>query len=187
MERYTDIDTVKNYLLKEIDSSYEDQINFYIDVMSRQIDSICKRTIYGSKADTFVYDGNNENVLLISDCTKITSVTVNGDELDAGDYYQYPQNKSYTSRLALASGYFPKGKQNIEVTAIQAMHDFLPDDIKFACTVFVAGIVNDQLFNDKKGITERIGNYQVSYKDDREEKDFEKAKRYLKGYQRITF
>lgn len=181
---YTTQSDIENYLLTDIDGSFSEQIASWIVAMSNFIDNYCNRSIYRTEEETFLYDGDNTDKLMIKDVCLISSVTVDDIEVE---YVKYPANKPYASRIRLIDNRFTTGIQNVSVTGIQAMNSTLPEDIKFACTVLVAGIVNNQLFNDKKGTTERIGGYSITYKDDQQQKDYEEAKRILAGYTRITF
>lgn len=184
---YTDKQTIENWLLKNIDSSFDAQIDNWIKAMSIYIDEYCKRNIYRDELETYTYDGDNTDITLIKDVCDITEVTLNGNDITL-KVYKYPQNKHYTSRLVLdreKDGLFTKGFQNITVTGIQAMNKELPEDIKFACTVLVGGIVQRQILGIKKGSTERIGSYSISYKTDEQINDYEEAKLILNNYRRI--
>lgn len=188
MLQYTDKETIENYILKEIDVAFDAQIGDWIEAMSMYIENVTKRRIYRATPETFKYDGDGSSLMIISDCNTITEVKVDDTVMVLGtDYFTYPQNKGYTSRIVLDGWRFTKGFQNVSVTAKQSMCASLPEDIKFACTVLVAGIINNQLFNDKKGTTERIGGYSVTYKDDKGVEDLTEAKQILDGYKRITF
>ena len=72
---YTTKEEIQNYMIISIDSSYDDQIDEWIVAMSRQIDAICKRPIYRTGFEEYLYDGNGESLLHISDCTNISSVS----------------------------------------------------------------------------------------------------------------
>lgn len=185
---YTTKEAVENYILKTIDDGFDVQLTEWIKAMSNYIENVTKRRIFRSTPETFKYDGDGSSLLVISDCNTITEVKVDDTVmvLDT-DYFTYPKNKGYTSRIVLDGWRFTKGLSNVSVTAKQGMSATLPSDIKFACTVLVAGIINNQLFNDKKGTTERIGGYSISYKDDQQVKDYQEANRILDGYKRITF
>lgn len=189
-KEYTTIEAVENYALITIDDAYKGQVTDWIKAMSSQIDILCNRSIAPAFTDsdlaiveTYKYDGDGSNLLIISDCCDIDEVTLDGVVVDV---LEYPANKPYTIRIVLDGKYFTKGLQNVTVTGIQAMNAEVPEDIKFACTVLVAGIINNQKKLDKVGTTERIGNYSVTYRDDAQIKDFETAKNILAGYKRIS-
>lgn len=187
--QYTTKEDIENYILKTIDDGFDAQLGEWIKAMSNYIEHTTKRRIYRQTAETFKYDGDGSDLMIIGDCNNITEVKLDGNVLTRDvDYTTYPKNKSYISRIVLLDGLrFTKGINNLEVTAIQAMTNSLPSDINFACTVLVAGILNSQMYNDKKGTTERIGNYSITYKDDQQIKDFEQVKQILAGYTRIVF
>lgn len=189
-KEYTTIEAVENYPLITIDEAYKGQVTDWIKAMSSQIDLMCNRSIAPAFTDsdiaieeTYYYDGDGSKLLIISDCCDISSVTIDDVETEV---FKYPANKPYTSRIVLADSCFTKGNQNVAVTGIQAMNPEIPEDIKFACTVLVAGIINNQKKLDKVGTTERIGAYSVTYRDDAQMKDFETAKNILSGYKRIA-
>lgn len=187
--QYTTKEDIENYILKTIDDAFDAQLGEWIKAMSNYIEHVTKRRIYRETSETFKYDGDGSDLIVIGDCTDITEVKVDDRVMTRDvDYTTYPKNKGYTSRIALLDGWrFTKGVNNIEVTARQSMASSIPADINFACTVLVAGIINNQLFNDKKGTTERIGGYSITYKEDKEVQDFSQVKNILAGYTRIVF
>lgn len=181
----TELD-VENYLTITIDPSFATQLGSWINAMSRWCDKYANRTLYDDESTTMLYDGELTDLMLIDDVVDITEVKVDGVVIDPADYYKYPQNKGYTSRIALKNGNFTSGRQNVSVTGKHAMSKTLPDDVKFACTVLVAGIVNSSILGNKKGTTEKIGGYSITYKTDAEANDFLNAKQILSGYKRIA-
>lgn len=182
--QYTDKTAVENYLIKTIDDSFDAQLTEWIEAMSLLIDSMANRTIFRETPETFKYDGDGTRLILIKDCVDITAVTVDGIDLTS-EIVKYPANKGYTSRIALPDRIFTKGMQNVSVTAIQAMNKVLPADIKTACTILVAGILNNQTLKGQAR-TEQIGNYSVTYMNDQQEKDFVMAKSIIASYRRIV-
>lgn len=191
---YTDKTAVENYLLITIDDSFNDQIQEWIIAMSRYLDGVCNRVLYKASPETYLYDGDNTDILLIRDCCNITSITLNGDE-QMPNVAQYPDNKVYTSRIKLKPvassypyhNYWRYGIQNIAVTGVQAMSDELLPDVKLACTILVASIVNYQIRKDIVGTTEKIGNYQITYATPDAEEEYKMLiKGMLSSYKRIT-
>jgi len=182
-QNYTDIEALENYLGITIPVGQVDQYNSYIQAMSRYMDSYCNRVLFDDTVQTFKYDGDGSEILLIKDCVDITEVKVDNE---AVDYFKYPKNKPYASRITLDGYKFPHGRENVSVTGIQAMSSVLKDDIKHACTVLVAGIHNARSAQGKVGTTERINNYSITYKDEAQKIDFETAKATLAGYKRIA-
>lgn len=182
-KEYTSVLEVENYTLKDVASEYEDVIDDYILAMSRYIDSYTHRTIFDDTPKTLKYDGDGTNLLVIDDFLDISEVTVDGVAVEV---LEYPTNKDYTSRIVLDGDIFTKGYQNVSVTGIQAVKKELPKDIQYACTVLVSGIIFNQEANDKDGVTEKIGNYSVTYKTPQQKKDYLVAMDILNSYRRIV-
>ncbi len=189
-EEYTTKEAVENYLVKTVDDAFDLQLTEWIKAMSKYIDDFCGRTIAlvpvtgedeDDKTDTFLYDGDGTDTLFIKDCTDISEVKV-GDDVVVP--IEYPANKSYTRKLKLEDSCFTEGNQNVSVTGVHAMYTEVPDDIKFACTVLVGGICNNQV-NKDKGTTERIGNYAITYTD-AQKGDVDVAKNILNAYKVIN-
>ncbi len=179
---YTSKEAVLNYLIKTLDSQYYSQLESWIVAMSRQIDRICNRVIWREDEETFKYDGDGTDMILIKDCIDPV-VKIDGI---IRPVLTYPTNKEYASRIKLDGYRFTKGKQNIEVTGLQCMALYLPDDIALACTIMVAGIIRNQIFGDKVGTTESIGNYQITYKNVGERDEMGSVKQILSGYTHIA-
>ena len=147
------------------------------------MDNYCNRVLFDDVVQTFKYDGDGSDLIIIKDVCDITEVKVDNETVT---YFKYPQNKPYASRIRLDGYKFPYGIENVSVTGIQAMSSTLKDDIKHACTVLVAGIHNAKNAQGKVGTTERINNYSITYKDEAQRIDFETAKATLASYKRIA-
>ncbi len=186
---YTDIQAVEAYILKDIDSGFEARVSMWIKAMSRYADNQCNRVLCLVPTDSDemltenVYDGENTDIVLIADCNSIAEVKLDGNVIT--NYKAYPANKPWKSRIILESGRFTKGQQNISVKAVHSVFNYLPDDIKFAVTVLVGGICNNQIFQ-AKGKSETIGNYTITY-DASQSGDVATAKQILSSYKRIAF
>lgn len=185
---YSTVPSVCAYLGIEVPSESSDEyaeIEQYILAMSTHIDRMANRTIWREEEETFLYDGDGTDYLLIKDCIDPV-VEVDGV---ARTVYGYPQSKAYASRIKLEPGYrFTKGIQNVSVTGLQCMALYLPDDIEFACRVLVAGIYNTAHPDEdaKTLVSERIGNWQGTYKTDNEKSDYDRAKAIISSYRRIA-
>lgn len=181
---YTDVDAVGAYLGVTISEEDEEKVEEWIRAMSITIDNLANRVIQDDATQTFSYDGDGSNLLIIKDCVDISAVVVGSRDVTA-HIAKYPANKGYTSRIALKDGYrFEKGLLNVSVTAIQAMHEEVPADIKLACTILVAGIYNKS--EGAVGKSEKIGDYSVTYAEGDQETDFANAKRIISSYRRIA-
>lgn len=185
-QEYTTKDAVENYLVKDIDDAFDLQLEEWIRGMSLHIDRACDRVIAKVPAgevthvETYKYDGDDTDTLFIKDCTDLSEVKVDGTVVSV---IEYPANKTYTRKIKLADKVFTKGLQNVEVTGIQAMYKVVPEDIKFACTVLVAMIFQNQV-NNERGTTERIGNYSITYSD-AQKSDVQTAKATIQAYKMI--
>lgn len=182
---YTDKTAVQNYTLTNINVSLDTQLTEWITAMSRFMDNHCGITLVGeAPAVTRVYDGNGEAELKIDSAYTVTTVTVDGTAVTP---LKYPANSPRTYLLRLTDGTFTVGMQNVAVTGIFARLNALPTDLKFACTVLVSGIVN-QSNKQTDGIkSEKVGEYQVTYKDEKERADYARAMQILETYKKVVF
>jgi len=181
---YTTKEAVANYLGVTISSDLDAQIAEWILAMSRYADNISNRVLFDDVEQTFKYDGDGSDLLVIKDCVDISEVTVDGAAVSV---LEYPANKKYTSRIVLDDGRrFTRGRQNVTVKAKMAMSKTLQPDVKQAVTVLVAGIYNARNAQGKVGTTETIGNYSVTYREASQKTDFETAKTVLSSYRRIA-
>lgn len=181
---YTDKQAVQNYIKRNIDAAFDTQLNAYIEAMSRFADGYCSCTLVAETETTRKYDGNGDSVLEIDGAYDITAVTVDGATVTP---LKYPANSERTTSLELMYDTFSRGRQNVHVTATFGRFTELPADLKFAVTVLVAGVVNriDKQTDSIK--SEKVGEYQVTYKDEKERADYTQAMNILKMYRPITF
>lgn len=184
MNPYTDKATVENYLNADIDEVLDAQLEEWIDAMSRYADTYCSQTLVSEDETSKKYDGNGRSTLIIDDVLEISAVTVDGTAVTP---VQYPSNRARKNQLTLASGTFPRGLQNIEVTGIHARFAELPNDLKYAVTVLVAGILLDVENPNKSAAvkSEKVGEYQVTYMDEKQRADYNKAMEILTGYRPV--
>lgn len=181
---YTDEAAVENYLQTDIDSAFSSQISEWIEGMSRMMDSYCGRTLVSSTPSTRKFDGNGRMEMLIDEAHSITEVQVDDAVVTP---LQYPANKSPKYQLVFETDVFTKGRQNVEVTGIFAKYTTVPADLKFACTVLVAGIVNANKNQNADVKSERIGQYTVTYQDEQQRADFKRAMTILDLNKRLVF
>lgn len=181
---YTDKTAVQNYTLTNIDASFDTQLTAYIAAMSEFANTRAGYPIYRTAPSTNTYDGNGESHLPISPVVSITEVQVDGAVVTP---LQAPYNASYKTELILPGQCFTNDYANVTVTGIHAFSATLPEKIKWAVTVLVAGIVN-QVNNQTEGVqSEKIGEYQVSYKDQAQRADYTLALKIIDSYRRVMF
>lgn len=190
MKTYTTKANIERYLLISIDSSYDSQVENWIDAMSHYINRVTNRNFDAAPAEsTKVYDGNNTTRLEIDNCYDLNGVTVTNQETSAVttlSVYEYPSNGTVvdwleTDNITDNEQYFRKGKQNVSVTA-KFGYPATPNQIEHACTVLVAGIVLAQTNQQGEVKSEKIGDYSVTYKDDQHKNDTEMVMQTLKQY-----
>lgn len=181
---YTDKTTIENYLLSEVDSTMDDQIDSWIEAMENHIDKETGRNfVADSAASERLYDGDGDREIFIDDCVEIEKVEIDGVEID---YFAYPANETPKISIAREYGKFTRGRQNIAVTAKWGYSVAVPADIKFACTVLVAGIINNAADTGGEVKSMSMGEYSVTYKDAKQTSDFDNVKKILANYRRMT-
>lgn len=192
--RYTSKENVIAYLgsTPEMDDA---NINKYIDAMSLLMDNMADRKLVaeaigsGQDYEDRYYDGNNGNALRIDDAVVIDSVEI-GDEYGENmaaitDFIAYPRLSPF-NKILTKSTVFTKGIQNIKVSGSFGLFAEVPEDIEFACTVLVGGVIINQTLGAQAKTTERIGNYSVSYRTDKEFTDYGRAMDIISVYKKYT-
>lgn len=191
---YTTKEKIENFILQEIDDTFNTQIDEWIAAVERIIDNITGRNFKAdSSASARVFDGDGTSELIVDECVEVTVVEVGNDGVGSSfstipstgsdRYFTYPANHTSKqmaiNKIALSARVFPCGMQNNRITAKWGYSATPPDDIVFAATVFVAGICNQQILGGSEIKSETIGNYSVSYNTDKGDNswaDFERAK-----------
>jgi len=170
---------LEQYTLKSIDNSFDTAIARWTEQITQYIENYTGREFrVPAEAESRLFDGNNQYEMLLGDFFDITEVTVDDTAIDV---LAYPANKVQKYKVT-SSKLFKRGRQNVEVTAMFGF-EAIPEDIKFACLVLVAGIVNVQVNAHKS--SESIGNYSVSYETESQRDDFKRATQILQMYRTI--
>lgn len=186
---------IEKYLLVTIDSSFDSQVTEWIAAMEKHMNKTTDRQLIADDADaTYLYDGSDRKILVVDDFYSITSVTLlytvydETSELDVTAYvYTYPANATPIWRLESDYYHFVAGRQNVQVIGRRgyAPSDDIPEDLTFAATVLVAGIINAS-HNSKGEIkSESIGRYSVAYETTAQKADFDTARAIIASYRRI--
>ena len=141
---YTNKGQIENYLLTTINTIFFNQLDDWIAMMETHIDRQTGRNFI---ADTVtrekLFDGNGEKELLVDDFIGTPTVEIDGDAVDSDEYFVYPANTEKKNVLRrVDGGVWPVASQNIGVTAKWGYSEEVPNDIIFATTVLVAGIIN---------------------------------------------
>lgn len=172
---YTTEAKVEAFLMIEIDSSFSANITTWIDAVTKYIERYTGRVFETGVSAIKSYDGNGQQELMIDDTIAISKVEVlddngNVDEtLTAGlggDYLTYPINTTPKNSIKLTDtavyNVFPKGKQNIRITATWGYASTIPADIELVATKLVAAIVQKGLKGGEIA-SERLGDYSVTF------------------------
>lgn len=174
---YTNKGSIQNYLMIDIDASFDTQIERWISVVKSYIDKYTGRKDgFESASSVKYFDGNGKREIDIDECTSVTSVQVleaNGDGVEftlvAGleeDYVTYPYNTTPIYRLKLVAnsqlGAFYSGEKRVKVTAIWGHSTSVPADIELAATMLVSSIIDKGLRGGKVQ-SESLGDYSVTY------------------------
>jgi hypothetical protein len=185
---YCTVEDVENYLLTEVDPAFEPQVELWIRGVSDVMDRMSNRKLVadttGSGEDEFeekYFDGNGKSSLRIDDAVEVDSVEVGESEVE---FETYPKKAPH--RAIISQTGFARGIQNVKVMAKWGLFEEVPDDLRLACSILVAGIINVSL--KKQGIkSEQIGNYKVTYADDQGLADYERAKGIIHSYRKYDF
>ena len=201
---YTTKTAIENYILQDIDASFNSQIDSWITAVENIIDKITGRNfVADSVASARVYDGDDTQELLVDECIAVTKVEVGNDSYGStftevastgsDKYFLKPDNYASKAlpiyKVVLNARCFPGGIQNNRITAKWGYSASAPADIQFAATVFVAGILNQQRQGGDEIKSESIGNYSVSYNTDKNGNswaDFERAQQILSAYTKLN-
>ena len=185
---YTTKLDVQNYLLKTIGTSFDAALTSHIAAMSEYIDRTIGYPLHRTTETERKYDGTGNNFLKIDPVHTITSVTVGGEALDMTfEAVQRPYNTDTKTELILQLKSFPQGLANVSVTGIHCLRKELPEQIKWACTVLVALTVQ-QVDEQREGVqSEKIGDYSVTYQDQKQRGDLIRAKEIINSFRPIVF
>jgi hypothetical protein len=201
MSKYTTLAKIENYLLVDVDETFHDQIDEWIENMSEYIEletgrvfeadteaTTRKYEITKKETDTIGKYLGSVKSLQIDDCVEIESIIIDDDEIDGDDYITYPANSTPITRIKLTddSGLtFSEGEQNIEVSAKWGYSADPPGDIVFACTVLTAGVINNSWSHEGEVKSVSMGSYSLVFKDEQGLKDFERVEQILRKYKKV--
>ena len=200
--KYITIEDIENYILKEIDTSFEPQIEAWADSIEDYIEQITGRVFVADEESseklyevTPKYDqgslaGYEEDIteLDIDECIEVTKLSIDGEEIDDDEYLLYPANSIPKNKIrfkSTSSEEFTIGDQNIAVEAKWGYSEYCPAAIKLATIILTVGVMNYGK-GSKTVRSETIGNYSVTYKDELGWQDFDKAMAILNQYKKIV-
>lgn len=187
---------VKDYCLVDWDDSFDASVDGWIESISGIIENMCNRKlgadVVGSGDDEFedkYFDGNNRAEISIDDCLEVDSVFLGdmyGDNLVeiTSDVISYPKIAPIR-KIIRKSGTFSAGLQNLKIGAKWGLFVDIPADLAFAATVLVAGIITNQTKGTQAKKSESIGNFSVTYVDDKGIADYDRALSIINAYKKI--
>ena len=196
---YTSKDEVEKYLLTNIKASFNTQIDSWIESASKHVEQVTNRWFIATEPQERYFDGKGGRTLEIDDAVQIDKVEEGsnfyGDSFNevseangSRGYIKLPRDASEREvpyeQLYFRSGIWISGIQNHRVTAKWGYSTEPPEDITFATTVFVAGMINTAHKIKDDIQRESIGNYQVTYADKSQISDYQTAKSILGHYKK---
>ena len=198
---YTSKGAIQNYLMTDIDNSFDTQIESWISAAEAYINKYTGRPDgfeEDSAASVKYYDGNGKVEIDIDECTEVSTVQILdvnsstvGYTLTEGldnDYITYPSNELPIYRLKLVPnsqvGAWYSGNKRIAVTAKWGHGITVPKDIEYAATVLVSSIIEKGL-NGGKIKAETLGDYSVSLSNIDDSDQALGVKRMLNNYKRF--
>ncbi len=189
MKGYCEIKDIENYLLTEIDVGFEEQVESWIGSIERLIEQETGRVFIADEtASVRYFHGAGSPFLKIDDCVSVAKVEYGdtyGDsfaEITSGNYILVPRTGTPIKGIYLKNDYWQAGHSNHRITAKWGYSVDVPADIKLATTILVAGIIKNNMKNKGDVVSERIGDYNVSYDKDKGLNDFNRARAILDSY-----
>ena len=171
---YTTFEKVNNYLEEDL-TTKQTEVEEWIEEITQYINTITGTNFNASQGSKY-YDGNNRQILHIDDFVSVDTVELDGEVIDV----EIP-SKSPITRIRYED-YFLEGFENVKVTGLIGYSQDTPKDIERAATIMVAGVIN----KDGDVTRERIGDYQVQYKDKKALADYENALKIVKMYKKTV-
>lgn len=178
---YTTKEKIENHLMIEIDAVFDTQITEWIASVAKYIENYTGRVFEASVDTTKYYDGKEQKELSMDDCYSITSIEVLNSDGDVEetlvsglgeDYLAYPANTTQKNVIKLLStgnySVFPKGSQNVKITAKFGVGSSVPADIELVATKLVGAIIQKGLKGGEIS-SESLGDYSVSFIEEKAE------------------
>lgn len=192
LKGYTDKTAIENYMLVDIDDSFNDQVDEWIEAIEEYIDHETGRDFTPADEEAATedrtFDGDGTAILAIDPAIEVEEVRFSetGDPIAAENYYTTPVRKDTTTGIKLKHLVFPRGEQNVYIKANWG-YAAVPKDIKFAATVLVAGIIQNSWQAEGEVQSVTIGRYSVTYKNQSQINDFNRVSEILQYNKRYTF
>lgn len=188
---YTTKEQIEDYMLIEIDPSFDTRVDQWIAAMESYVDRFTSRNFKAATAATQkTFSVSEDGILYIPDAVAITEVLIDDEPIVENttlvNGYYLGQNDGQPIRYIKYPGLY-RGYKNVKITAKWGSYITPPDDIVFATTVLVAGIINNGANSGGEVQSETIGRYTVTYKTNQQKMDFDTVKEILKSYKSYRF
>lgn len=189
---YTTKEAIENYLLIEIDDSFDTQVDDWIKAAEKYIDNSTNKDFTPGDVDADAtdrtFDGDGTNTITIDSAISIEEIRFSetGDPIDVDQYVLYPVRNPTITKIKLKYLNFPTGNQNIYIKANWGVAE-VPADIQLAATVIASGIIQSEWQSEGEVASMSIGRYSVTYKTKSQVDDFNKIEDILSYNKRYSF
>lgn len=185
---------IQNYMLQDIDTSFDSWIATVIEMVETYIDGYCGTSFNASGSSDYYYDGSGTDVLIIDPIQTISGLTIYDSQgnqemtlTENVDYWLYPLNEDVKTIIKLAAGklgHFPERTRVVKVTVVGGYAD-VPADIKLVALKLAAKILEKGLKGGQVS-SESLGEYSVNYEKVDEAADALGINEVLDGYAPIS-
>lgn len=201
---YCTVSEIENYMSIEIEESFTSQVKVWIQWMSEYIEKQTGRVFIADSANSErIYEVNLSRSVsiggqyaspielivdeFVNTSTSSMKLTIDDEELDSDEFLLYPATVEQLpkTRLVLKKDtglVFTEDEQNIKVEAKWGYSIEPPGDITFATIVLVAGMINNSWSSEGEMSSVTLGRYTMSFKDEKQLKDFERMQDILAMY-----
>ncbi len=178
----------KEDLEKHLGETITDNVDSYIEASCKYIDNYTQRSFKETEEEIRYYDGNGKSKLIIDPATKITKVELSTDgttwsEVATDNWEVEPYNRTPIRSILLSWNIFYKIKRSVRITGKFGWSDSLPKDVKFCATVLASSMYKGKSSSEIS--SEKIGDYQVNFEDEKGIGDLDSVKKILDIYKKI--
>lgn len=190
-KKYCTVEDVENYVGLDVAAGFQSQIESWIEGISNLISLKTSREwLADTAANERFFDGNGMQSMEVDEFIEVSNVYT-GDAFgenftEETSYITYPHNTTVKDTIVLKDSLFPSFIKSVKINAKWGYAVTVPEDIKFATVVLVAGIILSQTNQDQEVKSEKIGNYSVSYETDAQKSDYENALQTILYRRKIT-
>lgn len=172
MKGYTSKQKIEDYLLVTIDSSFDDQVDRWIEAAEEIIDQETGKDFMPQEDEAEpserVFDGELARNLYVGPFTGDAEVAWDGSEDPIAEtaFQALPANAEVKHTIRLKALRFPRGYGNVRVTATWGLPQ-VPADIELAATVLASAMLTAsgaEAFQGGEVQSMTVGRYTVQYR-----------------------